>query len=74
MPRYTRAHDPPTSRGLSREYQESRRMLTRNDPATAPAPATPAAAPALDDLICYFEGQFVQQRDAKVGGMTHAFM
>lgn len=43
-------------------------MLTEN------APETPKAAPALDDLICYFEGRFVPQRDAKVGIMTHAFM
>ncbi len=43
-------------------------MLTEN------APETPKAAPALDDLICYFEGQFVPQRDAKVGIMTHSFM
>lgn len=43
-------------------------MLTEN------APETPKAAPALDDLICYFEGQFVPQRDAKVSIMTHSFM
>ena len=43
-------------------------MLTEN------APATPKAAPALDDLICYFEGRFVPMRDAKVSIMTHAFM
>jgi len=29
---------------------------------------------ALDDLICYFEGDFVAMRDAKVSIMTHAFM
>ena len=29
---------------------------------------------ALDDLICYFEGDFVPMRDAKVSIMTHAFM
>jgi branched-chain amino acid aminotransferase len=43
-------------------------MLTQK----APAPAT--STPELDDLICYFEGKFVPQRDAKVGIMTHAFM
>ncbi len=43
-------------------------MVTEN------APATPKAAPALDDLICYFEGRFVPMRDAKVSIMTHAFM
>lgn len=42
-------------------------MLTENAP-------TPTAAPDLDDLICYFEGQFVPQRDAKISVMTHAFM
>jgi len=45
-------------------------MLTQK----APAPAPAKAAPELDDLICYFEGAFVPQRDAKVGIMTHAFM
>jgi len=42
----------------------------------APAPATHhAPAPgSLDDLICYFEGEFVPMRDAKVSIMTHAFM
>jgi branched-chain amino acid aminotransferase len=45
-------------------------MLTQKPP--APAPAT--AAPELDDLICYFEGKFVPQRDARVPIMTHAFM
>src|SRR5258708_38707574 len=42
----------------------------------SPAPTThhaPSAA-ALDDLICYFEGNFVPMREAKVGIMTHAFM
>jgi branched-chain amino acid aminotransferase len=43
--------------------------------------ATPAPSPhhaptpgSLDDLICYFEGDFVPMRDAKVSIMTHAFM
>ena len=46
-------------------------MLTEN----APTPAqTPRQTPDLDDLICYFEGEFVPQRDAKVSVMTHAFM
>ena len=39
------------------------------------APVAPAAAPRnLDDLICYFEGQYVPMRDATVSIMTHAFM
>jgi branched-chain amino acid aminotransferase len=29
---------------------------------------------SLDDLICYFEGEWVPMRDAKVSIMTHAFM
>ena len=39
--------------------------------------ATPHHAPAagsLDELICYFEGDFVPMKDAKVSIMTHAFM
>jgi branched-chain amino acid aminotransferase len=63
-------------------------MLTQNSsPATAaatPAAAAPASAdphaaaqPAardIESLICYFEGDFVAMRDAKVSIMTHAFM
>ena len=50
-------------------------MLTTNAPGThAVAAAATSATPALDDLICYFEGQFVPLRDAKVSIMTHAFM
>jgi branched-chain amino acid aminotransferase len=48
---------------------------------TEKAAATPAAqphgapsAPALEDLICYFEGAWIPMRDAKVSIMTHAFM
>ncbi len=50
-------------------------MLTEKSDATpeptvhhAPKPGT------LDDLICYFEGDWVPMRDAKVSIMTHAFM
>jgi branched-chain amino acid aminotransferase len=42
------------------------------------ASATSAAAPdqprSLDDLIAYFEGDWVALRDARVSIMTHAFM
>jgi len=38
------------------------------------AAAQPAAARDLESLICYFEGDFVPMRDAKVSIMTHAFM
>ncbi len=41
---------------------------------TEKAPVTQKAPPELDDLICYFEGAFVPQRDAKVSVMTHSFM
>jgi branched-chain amino acid aminotransferase len=53
-------------------------MLTQKT-SQAPAPAkaaaaAPSAAPDLESLICYFEGDFVPMRDAKVSIMTHAFM
>jgi branched-chain amino acid aminotransferase len=50
-------------------------MLTEKTDA-APAPATHhAPAPgSLDELVCYFEGEWVAMRDAKVSIMTHAFM
>ena len=45
---------------------------------TGDAPAASAhharAPGSLDDLICYFEGDYVPMRDAKVSIMTHAFM
>ena len=50
-------------------------MLTEKV-AETPAP-TPHAAPkpgSLDELICYFEGNWVPMRDANVNIMTHAFM
>jgi branched-chain amino acid aminotransferase len=50
-------------------------MLTKKPqdvPATSAAPA-PAPTP-LDELITYFEGQYVPLGDAKVNIMTHAFM
>ena len=40
---------------------------------TSPAVAHGAPASA-DDLVAYFEGQYVALRDAKVSIMTHAFM
>jgi branched-chain amino acid aminotransferase len=50
-------------------------MLTKKS-ADAPAPTVhhAPAAGSLDDLICYFEGDWVSMRDAKVSIMTHAFM
>ena len=52
---------------------------TRSRPDAHPAAVRHARAAArppapLDDLICYFEGDFVPMRDAKVSIMTHAFM
>jgi branched-chain amino acid aminotransferase len=58
-------------------------MLTKKPldvPANSPAPAAStaeAAAPSpkpIDDLITYFEGEYVALRDARVSIMTHAFM
>jgi branched-chain amino acid aminotransferase len=46
-------------------------MVTQN-PSATPAQAAPART--LDDHICYFEGDWVAMRDAKVSIMTHAFM
>ncbi len=50
-------------------------MITQK-PGDTPATTTHhAPAPnSLDELICYFEGDFVPMRDAKVNIMTHAFM
>jgi branched-chain amino acid aminotransferase len=39
-----------------------------------PDPSANPAPPSMDDLICYFEGEFVPMRDARVNIMTHAFM
>ena len=40
----------------------------------ATKPAAHHAAPSTDDLVAYFEGEFVALRDANVSIMTHAFM
>ena len=49
-------------------------MLTDKPP--TPASAAHGARPAvdLDGLTCYFEGEFVPLRDAKVSILTHAFL
>ncbi|HET7031070.1 MAG TPA: branched-chain amino acid transaminase [Candidatus Limnocylindrales bacterium] len=41
---------------------------------TATDPHAASAPTSLDDVIAYFEGDFVPMRDAKVSIMTHAFM
>ena len=45
-------------------------MLTQQPSASA----APAEARSIDDMIAYFEGDWVPLRDAKVSIMTHAFM
>ena len=45
-------------------------MLTQQPSASA----APAPARSLDEMIAYFEGDYVPMRDAKVSIMTHAFM
>ena len=50
-------------------------MLTdKSDVARAPSIHHAPTSASLDDLICYFEGDWVPMRDAKVSIMTHAFM
>jgi branched-chain amino acid aminotransferase len=50
-------------------------MLTEKTDATpAPSAHHNPKPGALDDLVCYFEGDWVPMRDAKVSVMTHAFM
>lgn len=49
-------------------------MLTEKSEATAPHVHHNPQPGSLDDLICYFEGEWVPMRDAKVSVMTHAFM
>jgi branched-chain amino acid aminotransferase len=48
-------------------------MLTQQ-PSDAAAQAAPAQTRSVEDLIAYFEGEYVPLRDAKVSIMTHAFM
>jgi branched-chain amino acid aminotransferase len=49
-------------------------MLTQQQPTASGTPAPAPEARALEDLIAYFEGDYVPLRDAKVSIMTHAFM
>jgi branched-chain amino acid aminotransferase len=50
-------------------------MLTEKSDAIPEPTVHHAPKPgALDELICYFEGEWVPMRDAKVSIMTHAFM
>jgi branched-chain amino acid aminotransferase len=47
-------------------------MLTQDAKGHEATPAAPARS--LDDLICYFGGEFVPMREAQVSIMTHAFL
>ncbi|MFL5757842.1 MAG: branched-chain amino acid transaminase [Chloroflexota bacterium] len=47
---------------------------TGSTAATAEAPASGVAPRSIEDLVCYFEGDWVALRDARVSIMTHAFM
>ena len=50
-------------------------MLTeKSTPGAAPSGHHAPKPGSLDSLICYFEGEWVPMRDAKVSVMTHAFM
>ena len=50
-------------------------MLTEKPKgAEAAKPATHHAAPPTDELVAYFEGDYVSLKDANVNIMTHAFM
>ena len=50
-------------------------MLTEKpEGETATKPAAHHAAPPTDELVAYFEGDYVALRDANVSIMTHAFM
>ena len=50
-------------------------MLTEKAKGATAAPPAAVAKPAsTDDLVVYFEGDYVAMRDAKVSIMTHAFM
>ncbi len=49
-------------------------MLTQQPSDSAAESAAPAEARSVEDLIAYFEGEYVPLRDAKVSIMTHAFM
>ena len=75
---YTRPTSPDPSRG--RRAAPTAQEPPHADPEVAdaarptPPPRQPPPAARLDDLICYFEGDYVPMRDAKVSIMTHAFM
>jgi branched-chain amino acid aminotransferase len=50
-------------------------MITKQGADTPATTTHHAPKPgAMDDLICYFEGDYVPMRDARVSIMTHAFM
>jgi branched-chain amino acid aminotransferase len=61
---------------VTADHPEERLDMLTQKPTGAPATTAHGAPPAaaLEDLTCYFEGEFVPLRDARVSIMTHAFM
>jgi branched-chain amino acid aminotransferase len=50
-------------------------MLTqKTKDAAAPRPTPAPEPPSTEDILVYFEGDYVPLRDAKISVMTHAFM
>jgi branched-chain amino acid aminotransferase len=49
-------------------------LIQKREGAEGTEPAAPDTGARVDELICYFEGQYVPLRDAKVSIMTAAFM
>ena len=71
------ARTPEAADILGRPRRQEPDRDADREAADAPAPTGRTTRPtpaSLDDLICYFEGEFVPMRDAKVSIMTHAFM
>jgi branched-chain amino acid aminotransferase len=63
---------PNTSRGAAEMLTEKpKATVAATDPHGAGAHGAPGS---IDDLVAYFEGEYVAMRDARVSVMTHAFM
>ena len=74
---YSADRTPTVDRGARTAASAGSRaaMITEKPTDTPATGAHHAPKPGvIDDLICYFEGDFVAMRDAKVSIMTHAFM
>ena len=61
-------------RGTEEPPHDADREAHRGRRARPPCRRRPMAPGSIDDLVAYFEGDFVPMRDAKVSVMTHAFM